>query len=93
MQLRYVDEKELTCVCIALERRLFIVDCVALANLGCSGVFQIQQLLFAPCENRRKKETMPREREFDVPNTKQIIEPGKKKPLKNRKLTITGLHC
>jgi len=35
-------------------------------EMNINSAAQIQQLLFAPCENRRKKETMPLVRAFDV---------------------------
>eukprot|EP00750_Incisomonas_marina_P009985 INCI16205.2.p1 GENE.INCI16205.2~~INCI16205.2.p1 ORF type:complete len:844 (-),score=149.57 INCI16205.2:102-2633(-) len=60
-------------------------------DMNINSATQIQQLLFAPCENKKKKETMPRVRAFDVPNTEGIIEEGKTKALKNRSMHITGL--
>ena len=35
-------------------------------DMNINSATQIQQLLFAPCENKKKKETMPRVRAFDV---------------------------
>ena len=40
---------------------------------------------------RKGREGLPRSKEFEVDNVEGIIEPGKKKPLKHRKITITGL--
>ena len=49
-------------------------------------------LLISTLAPRRKgQDGLPRSKEFEVENIERIIEPGKKKPLKNRKITITGL--
>ena len=40
---------------------------------------------------RKGKEGLPRSKEFEVENTEGMIEPGKRKALKHRKITITGL--
>lgn len=52
---------------------------------------QKQQLLFAPCVNVRTGATLERARAFKIANTEGLVEPGKKKALKQRELTITGL--
>lgn len=69
--------------------------------MNVNSTAQVQQLLFAPsgsfaaeCDvarGRKGHEGLPRTRAFDVPNTEGIVEPGKKKPLKNRSIAITGL--
>lgn len=68
-------------------------------NIGSTA--QIQQLLFAPCKfltaisflvvGKKGKGVLEREKQFAVENTTGYIEPGKKKPLKNRLITIKGL--
>ena len=52
---------------------------------------QKQQLLFAPCKNKKGEDALPREREFDVENIEGYIEPGKAKPKKMRPMKISGL--
>ena len=52
---------------------------------------QKQQLLFAPCDNKKTGELRPIIREFDAPNTEGIILEGKKKPLKNIQFPVKGL--
>lgn len=71
-------------------------------RMNVNSTAQVQQLLFAPsgsfaaeCDvarGRKGHEGLPRTRAFDVPNTEGIVEPGKKKPLKNRSIAITGLR-
>ena len=55
------------------------------------SVSQKQQLLFSPAPNIKTGEVMPEEKEFDVENVEQIIEDGKKKPKKKRKIVLKGL--
>lgn len=41
--------------------------------------------------NKQGRLCLEREKQFAVENTTGFIEPGKKKPLKNRMITIRGL--
>lgn len=69
--------------------------------MNINSTVQIQQLLFAPsgCSyggsravtNKQGRPCLEREKQFAVENTTNYIEPGKKKPLKNRMITIRGL--
>lgn len=55
---------------------------------------QKQQLLFAPYIDKTKNppvEILPAERTFDIENVEEVIEEGKTKALKKRKMTIRGL--
>eukprot|EP01132_Coremiostelium_polycephalum_P002672 gene2672-3315_t len=58
-------------------------------NIGSDA--QIQQLLFGPFVNKKTKEELTKEKEFDCENVEGIIEPGKKKPLKKRKFVLEGI--
>ncbi|KNB44986.1 mitochondrial DNA polymerase [Blastocystis sp. subtype 4] len=76
---------------VNMENRGIRVGGPDLARMNVNSTAQIQQLLFAPTPRRKGHEGLPRSKEFEVENIEGIIEPGKKKPLKNRKITITGL--
>lgn len=52
---------------------------------------QKQQLLFAPCKNKKGEEALPKERVFDVENLEGFVEDGKDKAKKKRPMVISGL--
>lgn len=72
-----------------------------LQYMNINSTAQIQQLLFAPSielnerfilvVGKKGKVSLEKEKEFAVENTTGYIEPGKKKALKNRMITIRGL--
>lgn len=51
---------------------------------------QKRQLFFAPYTNSKTNEETPREKVFQVENTTGFIEEGKKKPKKQRPITLIG---
>ena len=69
--------------------------------MNVNSTAQIQQFLFAPgflaslssslVPAKKGREGLPREKIFQVENTTGYIEPGKKRPLKNRPIKIQGL--
>ena len=59
--------------------------------MNISSDLQKRQLLFAPVENPITKETLPEVKEFKVLNVENIIEEGKKKPLKHSSFYLKGL--
>ncbi len=67
--------------------------CPGAARMNPASDAQKQALLFGGGKNVniKTKDPMPAERAFKIPNTEGIIEPGRKKPLKNRDLVIKGL--
>lgn len=52
---------------------------------------QKQQLFFAPAQNVKTGEMMPRDRVFEVENIEGIVEEGKKRAKKKRPIVITGI--
>ncbi|KAF2078634.1 hypothetical protein CYY_000005 [Polysphondylium violaceum] len=52
---------------------------------------QIQQLLFAPVVNKKTKEALPREKDFECDNVLNVIEPGKTKAKKKMKFFLHGI--
>lgn len=51
---------------------------------------QKQQLLFAPCKNKKGDIALPKDRVFDVENLEGYLEEGKEKPKKKRPMVISG---
>ncbi|XP_078162399.1 DNA polymerase I A, chloroplastic-like [Carex rostrata] len=66
--------------------------CADARHMNVGSDAQIRQLLFGGVQNNKNPdETLPRCRTFKIPNTENIIENGKKAPLKNRNITLCSL--
>lgn len=58
--------------------------------MNISSDLQKRQLLFSPIENIVSKEFLPKEKEFKHINNVNLIEEGKKKPMKHLSFSIEG---
>lgn len=65
--------------------------CPDVVHMNVGSDKQLQCLLFAPFRNEKNGEHLAAAREFKVDNVEGWIAPGKKKALKKRPITLTGM--